>query len=329
MAARRERSLNQLCVELLGNGIVAGSEKSGPAAIASEVAPAALMARLTRRLRRQLEGVVLFGSAARGEMREGSDLDLLIVLRRAVRIARDLYSIWDAEIAPPVEPHYPRTSPHFVALPSDPASAGGLWLEAALDGVILWDPQLRVARILRLLRQEIAHGSLVRKLAHGQPYWARVPQDRLKSAPLAEDYIRRPRKRLAALDALCGERAWPDVVREAQEVVELALKGLARRYRIETPRLHDVSDVLVESRTVLSEALAADLERLCEISRRLRRDRELAFYGSEDLTPSDFYREKDARLAREDARWVVQTVEREFGKSSGGLAETRRHPNRR
>lgn len=144
----------------------------------------------------------------------------------------------------------------------------------------------------------------------------------MRNLSLAQDYVRRARKRLAALDALYRVRAWADVVREAQEVVELALKAVLRRYRIDAPRLHDVSGVLSDSRRVLSEALAGNLERLCEVSRRLRRDRELAFYGSEDLTPSDFYREKDAREARDDARWVVETAEREFRRSSRGPRRT-------
>jgi HEPN domain-containing protein len=144
----------------------------------------------------------------------------------------------------------------------------------------------------------------------------------MRNLSLAEDYVRRARKRLAALDALYGEQAWADVVREAQELVELALKAVVRQCRVETPGLHDVSDVLSELRPTLSKALTADLERLCEISRRLRRDRELAFYGSEDLTPSDFYREKDAREARDDARWVVETVEREFGAPASGQSGT-------
>ena len=46
------------------------------------------------------------------------------------------------------------------------------------------------------------------------------------------------------------------------------------------------------------------------ISRALRRDRELAFYGSEDLTPSDFYQAEDAREAFASARWVVDIVRR-------------------
>lgn len=139
----------------------------------------------------------------------------------------------------------------------------------------------------------------------------------MKNVALADDYIRRARKRLAALDALYGETAWADVVREAQEAVELALKALLRRYRIETLRLHDVSDVLSELRPTVSGALTGNVDRLGEISRRLRRDRDLAFSGSEDLTPSEFYREKDAREARDDARWVVETVEREFGSGAG------------
>ena len=39
------------------------------------------------------------------------------------------------------------------------------------------------------------------------------------------------------------------------------------------------------------------LERLCEISKQMRRDRELSFYGSGDITPSEFYTRKDAEEA--------------------------------
>ena len=43
-------------------------------------------------------------------------------------------------------------------------------------------------------------------------------------------------------------------------------------------------------------------------SRALRRDRELAFSGAEDLTPSEFYRREDADEARAAARFVVERV---------------------
>jgi HEPN domain-containing protein len=98
------------------------------------------------------------------------------------------------------------------------------------------------------------------------------------------------------------------VVRESQEIVELALKGLLRASGVEPPRIHDVADVLLAERNRMPADLAPHVDRLAAISRALRRDRELAFYGAEDLTPSTFYRETDAVLARDSARDVVASV---------------------
>jgi HEPN domain-containing protein len=99
------------------------------------------------------------------------------------------------------------------------------------------------------------------------------------------------------------------VVRESQEIVELALKALLRARGIDPPRVHDVSDVLLGERDRMPEALEGELEKLCGISRDLRRDRELAFYGAEDLTPSGFYSIEDARIARRGAQTTVELVE--------------------
>lgn len=125
---------------------------------------------------------------------------------------------------------------------------------------------------------------------------------------LARDYVRRAAVRLRALDVLYDGESWADVVRESQEVVELALKGLLRASGVEPPRTHDVSDVLLAERALLPEAARAHVERLAEASRQLRRDRELAFYGAEDLTPGGFYSRSDADRARESARQVVGIV---------------------
>lgn len=131
----------------------------------------------------------------------------------------------------------------------------------------------------------------------------------MRNRSLALDYVRRADSRLRALDVLYEDESWADVVRESQEVVELALKGLLRAAGIDPPRVHDVADVLEAERVRLPEALKdRDVSRLAAASRDLRRDRELAFYGAEDLTPSDFYREADATAAREAARLVVGLV---------------------
>jgi HEPN domain-containing protein len=131
----------------------------------------------------------------------------------------------------------------------------------------------------------------------------------MRSPELAADYVRRAKARLAALDALFGGESWADVVRESQEVVELALKGLLRAVGIEPPRIHDVSDVLAAERDRFPRQIQRSLDTLAAGSRTLRRDRELAFYGAEDLTPSGFYTRDDAVAAREIARTTVATVE--------------------
>lgn len=129
---------------------------------------------------------------------------------------------------------------------------------------------------------------------------------------LAEDYIFRAGNRLAALEVLMQRQSYADVVREAQEIVELCLKALLRRSGVEVPRIHDVSDVLKEEAEKLPKELIPMAEQMAEISKRMRRDRELAFYGTEDLTPSEFYEESDAKTALEGAKQVYSLCRNVF-----------------
>jgi HEPN domain-containing protein len=131
----------------------------------------------------------------------------------------------------------------------------------------------------------------------------------MRNRELARDYVHRAHVRLSAVDVLFEARSWADVVRESQEVVELALKGLLRHVGVEAPRIHDVSDVLQAEAARLPPSLRKEVARLSAVSRDLRRDRELAFYGAEDLTPSTFYSEDDATRARDGARLVVRLVQ--------------------
>lgn len=77
---------------------------------------------------------------------------------------------------------------------------------------------------------------------------------------------------------------------------------------VDAPRVHDVSQIMLDNRDRMPDPVRPHLEKLAEYSRSLRRDRDLAFYGSEDLTPMDFYREKDAEQARRMARETVDAV---------------------
>ena len=130
----------------------------------------------------------------------------------------------------------------------------------------------------------------------------------MRNPDLAADHVRRAEIRLKGLDVLFEHQSWADVVRESQEVVELALKGLLRAFGVEPGRIHDVSEILIAERRRLPESLQDKLDDLASISRNLRRDRELAFYGAEDLTPSGFCTRADAERARADARRTVAAV---------------------
>ena len=130
----------------------------------------------------------------------------------------------------------------------------------------------------------------------------------MRNVDLATDYVNRAAIRLRALRVLFDPGSWADVVRESQETVELALKGLLRSCGIDPPRVHDVSDLLLAERQGLPAPLQAHADTLARISRTLRRDRDLAFDGAEDLTPSGFYTREDAERALRDATRTVELV---------------------
>ena len=67
----------------------------------------------------------------------------------------------------------------------------------------------------------------------------------MRNANLAADFVRRAGIRVRAVEVLYAAASWADVVRESQEIVELALKGLLLAAGIEPPRIHDVSDILL------------------------------------------------------------------------------------
>ena len=122
---------------------------------------------------------------------------------------------------------------------------------------------------------------------------------------LARSYLLKAQKRLKALAVLRDEAAHSDVVREAQKLVELALKGMLRAVGIEPPKFHDVGGLLLEHESKFSPDVRERLPRAAAISKRLRRERELAFYGDIDFIPTEEYSAADSERAYDEAAWVV------------------------
>jgi len=134
------------------------------------------------------------------------------------------------------------------------------------------------------------------------------------SQSLARSYLDKARVRLKALAVLRDEGGYSDVVREGQELVELALKGMLRAVGIEPPKFHDVGGLLVEHRAKFAPGVGDRLDRAAQISKRLRRERELAFYGDIDFVPTEEYTAADGVRAYDDAAWIVALADEVIGR---------------
>lgn len=119
----------------------------------------------------------------------------------------------------------------------------------------------------------------------------------MTNVTLAQSYLIKARKRLRALEVLMAEQAYSDVVREAQEVVELALKGILRQVGVEPPKQHDVGPLILAFADRLPSDVRDRLPDLARGSAWLRREREFAFYGDVDVIPTEAYGPEDARRA--------------------------------
>lgn len=134
----------------------------------------------------------------------------------------------------------------------------------------------------------------------------------MTNADLAKSYIWKAETRIDALEALNKRDNFSDVVREAQETVELALKGMLRAVGVEPPKHHDVGGLILEHQDRFGGSVAKGLKRAADISRRLRKERELAFYGDVDFVPTEQYTAEDARQALEEAKWIVELAKKVF-----------------
>jgi HEPN domain-containing protein len=135
------------------------------------------------------------------------------------------------------------------------------------------------------------------------------------AAALAIDYIRRARLRVKAVEALMLAGDFADAVRESQESVELAVKALLKLKGLSYPRAHDVARLLRESAIAGPLLLADEVARLEGISKTLRRDRELSFYGDEDVVPLEYYERADADTALASLLDAIELVERAFARN--------------
>ena len=124
---------------------------------------------------------------------------------------------------------------------------------------------------------------------------------------MTRSYLRRAQTVLREAERLYTDEVLNLVVRRCQEAVEPALKGALRAAGVEVPKIHDVSGALRHNLDRLPPHLAAEIDTLVSASRRLREERELAFYGDEetDTEAEALFSRADADEALQAARHVV------------------------
>jgi HEPN domain-containing protein len=119
---------------------------------------------------------------------------------------------------------------------------------------------------------------------------------------------------------------WSTVVREAQESVELFLKGALRLVAIEPARTHDAADLLRREAARFPDWFRSELDHLASISTEMAGDRGLAFYGDERqaLGPQELFDEEDAARAVSNLDYVAGPAARLLDEHAGqqGAANT-------
>ena len=121
---------------------------------------------------------------------------------------------------------------------------------------------------------------------------------------IAEAYLHQAGARLKDAEEAYPERNYPYTVRLSQECVELCLKAVLKAVGIEYPKIHDVSDVLVEVKQRFPAWFQAEIGFLSESSKILVKKREPSLYGSEEavLSPEDVIGKEDAQDALKRAK---------------------------
>jgi len=134
----------------------------------------------------------------------------------------------------------------------------------------------------------------------------------LNNIELAKSNLKQAEERLKHAREALESGNYPYVVRQSQEAVELSLKGALRLAGIEPPKWHDVGPLLRRERARFPQWFQELVDDLASISRSLRKERELAMYGDEEIgvPPEELYTRKDATQALEDALRVVEVVKR-------------------
>jgi predicted nucleotidyltransferase len=161
-AAKNHLSFNRFCQLIMEKGFEAYHQNADQQRLQR------VLEKVKKVFGSRLLGVVLFGSVAKGEENDQSDIDLLIVMNHKIKLERSLYRLWDDQID---DQKIPELSPHFVHVPQEGTRPGSLWLEVVMKNQILWQQGRSIDRVLEDVTGWISRDDVQLKSYQGQPSW--------------------------------------------------------------------------------------------------------------------------------------------------------------
>lgn len=134
----------------------------------------------------------------------------------------------------------------------------------------------------------------------------------MNSPKMARLYIEEGAGRTDLVQYALTRGRWAATVREAQEAVELFLKGALRLVAVEPSRTHDVAEALRRERLRFPSWFEHEIDHLASISTEMAGDRGIAFYGDErqELGPQELFDDRDARRAVANMEFVADVCTR-------------------
>lgn len=268
-----------------------------------------LVAACRRRWGDGLAAVTLFGSWARGEQREYSEIDVLVVVDQLPPgrwdrqdIVATLAEAVDAELDSLREREGFRPYLHLLLETSEAAGRfHRIYLDMASDGKIVYDRGDWFGLLMGDFARRLAASGAGRRRLHNLTYWDLAPLagQGVSLRELGEGLLHEAASRVETARRALAEADYAYTVRSAQEAVELACKAVLMAAGVDLPKQHDVGRALLGFAPRLPRFSAAELRRLADISRRLRHDREQSMYGDEEfgLPPQALYTRVDAEQA--------------------------------
>lgn len=107
-------------------------------------------------------------------------------------------------------------------------------------------------------------------------------------------------------------KSYSDVIREGQEALELCIKGILRSIGVEPSFSHDPGKELSEVLHKTPKSIQNIGEELTLWSKKLRKEREFAFYGASDFIPTEEYTKEDSLEVIEFLEKVSKICEKTY-----------------